>query len=121
MAEKKRPIRAAGCVLVVAAVVALMGTGCIRSMVRVTSDPGDARVFLNNVERGRTPVEMPIMWYWWYTIRVEKEGFDPFEKNERFYAPPWAVTPFDIIADTLPIPIKNTYKRHYVLKPKTTD
>jgi hypothetical protein len=121
MAEKKSPIRAAGFVLVVVSVVALMSTGCIRSMVRVTSDPSDARVFLNNVERGRTPIEMPIEWYWWYTIRVEKEGYEPLEKNERFYAPPWAVPPFDLIFDPLPIPIKNTYKRHYVMKPKRGD
>ena len=101
--------------------VAVLMTGCIRSMVRITTQPDDARVTMNYVERGYTPVEIPILWYWYYKIRVEKDGFEPIEVDERFKAPAWAVPPFDLLADALPIPIKNTYYKHYVLQPKKSD
>jgi len=101
--------------------LAVLSTGCIRSMVRVTSQPSDARVTINYNERGHTPIAVPILWYWYYKIRVEKEGFEPLEVDERFYAPPWAWPPLDLFFEALPIPIKNTYHRHYVLKPKQTD
>jgi len=121
MAAMRDSIRALGPLLAVLLVIGFAATGCIRSMVRVTSQPSDARVTINYVERGRTPIEMPILWYWYYKIRVEKDGYEALEADERFYAPPWAVPPFDLFAEALPIPIKNTYNRHYVLKPKQSD
>jgi len=121
MAQIKTPNRALASLFALILAVVFLSTGCIRSMVRVTSTPGDARVTINYNERGRTPIEVPILWYWYYKIRVEKEGYEPVEVDERFYAPPWAWPPFDIFFDALPIPIKNTYKRHYVLKPKQGD
>lgn len=113
--------RAATRVVALAGIVALaavFSTGCIRSMVRITSTPSGARVWVNYDERGRTPLEVPIIWYWYYKIRLEKEGYEPIEVDERFYAPPWAVPPIDLLAEALPIPIKNTYYRHYNLRPK---
>jgi len=121
MVEIESSKKALGLPLALMLVAALATTGCIRSIVRVTSQPSDARVTINYVERGRTPIEMPILWYWYYKIRVEKDGYEPMEVDERFYAPPWAVTPFDLLAEALPVPIKNTYHRHYVLKPKQSD
>jgi hypothetical protein len=121
MVESKSSTRTAGSLLALMLVVALAATGCIRSIVRVTSQPSDARVTVNYVERGRTPIEIPILWYWYYKIQVEKDNFELIEADERFYAPPWAVPPFDLLAEALPIPIKNTYHRHYVLKPKQGD
>jgi len=117
MREHKGSLPTLGLLVAWMCVVALAATGCIRSMVRVTSQPSDAKVTINNYERGHTPIEMPIEWYWYYQIRVEKEGCEPLEVSERFYAPPWAVFPFDLLAEALPVPIKNTYNRHYVLKP----
>jgi len=121
MAERKTSRRAVLRVILLSVCAMALATGCIRSMVRVTSQPSDARVFINDVERGRTPVEAPIIWYWWYKIRVEKEGYEVVEASERFKAPPWAWMPLDLFAEALPIPIKNTYHRHYSLKPKETE
>jgi hypothetical protein len=87
-------------------------------MVQITTEPSDAMVKMNYVERGYSPVEIPIIWYWYYKFEIEKDGYEPLEVDERFYAPPWAVTPIDLIFEAIPIPIKNTYRRHYVLKPK---
>lgn len=121
MSRSRTSIRAFGSLLALMLPVAFLATGCIRSMVRITSAPTDARVTINYVERGRTPIEVPIIWYWYYKIELEKDDYEPIEMDERFYAPPWAVPPFDLLAEAIPIPIKNTYYRHYNLKPKQSD
>lgn len=98
------------------------GTGCvggIRSAVHIDSTPPGATVTVNYVERGRTPIEIPILWYWYYKIEVEKEGYKKIEKDERFYAPFYAaIPPLDLLVEIIPIPIKNTYYRTYVLEPE---
>jgi len=121
MIKKKGAIATSAALLAGVFAAALTTTGCIRSIVRVNSEPSDARVTINYVERGRTPIEIPILWYWYYKIRVEKDGYEPVEVDERFYAPPWAVWPLDLLTEALPIPIKNTYRKDYVLKPKQGD
>jgi len=116
LARYQKKLRAGA--LLAALLPLAVSTGCIRTMVRITSDPSDAMVSVNYVERGRTPIEIPIIWYWYYEIKVEKEGYQPVEAHERFYAPPWAVPPLDLLAEAIPIPIKKTYYRHYILKPE---
>lgn len=99
--------------------VAMCGTGCIRTAVKITSSPTDATVKVNYVERGRTPIDIPIIWYWYYKVQVEKDGYRPIETDERFWAPFWAVPPLDLVAEALPFPLKKTYYRHYVMEPET--
>lgn len=101
--------------------VSLFSSGCIRTQVHITTDPSDAKVTVNYIERGYSPIEMPILWYWYYKIRIEKDGYEPIEADERFKAPPWAWWPLDLFAEIIPVPIKKTYVRHYVLKPKESD
>ena len=59
-------------------------SGCIRSRVIITSNPSDADVTFNRAYRGRTPIEIPIIWYWFYEVKLEKEGHEPLETQERF-------------------------------------
>ncbi|HUT25588.1 MAG TPA: PEGA domain-containing protein [Sumerlaeia bacterium] len=102
-----------------AAVLVLAATGCIRSRVLITSDPPDATVKFQNVERGETPITIPFIWYWYYDIALEREGYEPVQTTERFRSPPWFLFPLDFFAELAPIPIPDTRKRHYVLKPIT--
>ena len=107
------------------AAVVLVGAGCaggIRSVAHIDSQPSGAMVTVNYVERGRTPIDIPILWYWHYQIELEKEGYDKIVKDERFYAP-WyaAIPPFDLIVEAIPIPIRNTYRRSYTLTPKESE
>jgi len=44
---------------------ALAASGCIRSRIIVTSDPPGADVTMNGLHRGRTPIEIPFIWYWY--------------------------------------------------------
>ena len=99
-------------------VLLLTSTACIRSRVSITSDPPDAEVTFLGEDRGETPVTIPIIWYWRYPIVIEKEGFETVEAEEHFRTPPWFLFPLDFFAELLPIPIPDTHRRHYVLKPQ---
>lgn len=93
-------------------------SGCIRSRVIITSDPPGAEVKFNNVPRGRTPITIPFIWYWYYDVELEKEGYEKIVTKERFRAPVWFYIPFDFFMEALPFPIYDTKYRHYVLTPK---
>jgi hypothetical protein len=99
-------------------ILALLATcGCIRSRVRITSDPPGAAVKFQGVDRGETPVTIPFIWYWYYDIDVAKEGYQTAHAVERFKTPPWFYFPLDFFAELIPIPIPDTKTRHYALKP----
>ena len=93
-------------------------TGCIRKMATITSDPPCSKVWINGVYRGETPVEIPYNWNWYYDIRVEKEGFEPYCIRERFYAPAKHWVPFDLAAEVVPVNSNESQWRHYCLTPK---
>ncbi len=97
--------------------ILLLATACIRSRVVITSDPTGADVTFKSMPRGRTPVTIPIIWYWYYDINIEKPGYEPIVTTERFHAPVWFYMPLDLIMEAIPIPIYDTKKRHYVLVP----
>ncbi len=102
--------------LLIVASVAL--TGCIRKMATITSDPPAAKVWINGVYRGETPVEIPYNWNWYYDFRLEKEGYESFCMRERFYAPALHVVPFDLAAELAPVNSNEAQWRHYTLQPK---
>jgi hypothetical protein len=102
--------------LLAVAAVALSLTGCIRSRVAMTSEPSGAEVIWRGQYRGVTPIEIPIIWYWYYDYSVEKEGYVPIEKVERFRTPPWFLLPVDFFAEIIPFPFPDRRERHYVLE-----
>jgi len=90
--------------------------GCIRTRVIIDTTPPNAKVTFNDVYRGKSPIEIPFTYYWYYKVKVEKEGYKPIEKIERFYAPPWFYMPFDLFMEAIPFPIHDTHQRFYVLE-----
>jgi len=100
--------------------VLLALTGCIRSRFLATTEPPGATISFQRQIRGEAPIEIPFIWYWFYQVRVEKEGYKMIVKNEYFPAPPWFIMPLDLIAEMIPVPIHNTHRRHYVLEPIET-
>lgn len=108
--------------LFIAAVAALVITGCscggIRKIATITSDPPCAKVWMNGVYRGETPVEIPYNWNWYYDFRLEKAGYESYCIRERFYAPPQHWIPFDFVAELSPVRSPEPQWRHYVLTPK---
>lgn len=92
-------------------------TACIRSRVIIESEPPGATVKFHREVRGETPVTIPFIWYWYYEVELEKEGYEPVRTVERFRCPPWFIFPLDGIMELMPFPITDTRKRTYQLKP----
>lgn len=92
--------------------------GCIRRMATVTTDPPGADLYVNGVYRGKTPVEVPYDWNWFYDYRLEKKGYEALCVRERFYAPGKHVVPLDFGAQVAPVKSREAQWRHYVLKPE---
>lgn len=109
--------RAVGAIQIAAMLlIALSLTGCIRSRVMLSSEPSGAEVTWRGDYRGVTPIEIPIIWYWYYDYSLEKEGYVPIEKVERFRTPPWFLLPVDFFAEIIPFPFPDRRERHYVLE-----
>ncbi len=96
--------------------VSVILSGCIRTRVVINSDPPKAKVIFNDVYRGKTPIEIPIIYYWFYKIKIESEGYNSVEKIERFRAPIYFQIPFDLLMEAIPYPITKTYDRFYILE-----
>jgi len=95
--------------------------GCIRTRVIVSSDPMGADVSMNNVYRGKTPVEIPFTWYWYHNFELQKEGYERVTVQERFYSPVYFWPPLDAVAEALPFPLYDTKRRHYVMVVRSPD
>ena len=93
---------------------ALCLTGCIRQQVTITSDPPCAKVWINGVYRGETPVEVPYNWSWVYDVRVEKAGYETINARETFSAPQ-SIPPIDVVAEATPWRNRDCQWRHYCL------
>lgn len=96
-----------------------MSAGCIRSRVKIDSEPSGAEVIWRGQPYGATPITIPINWYWYYDIALEKPGYERLETIERFRTPPWLLMPMDLIMELIPVPITDTRRRHYVMTPLT--
>jgi hypothetical protein len=99
------------------ALLLLPATACIRSRVIIESEPPGATVKFHREVRGETPITIPFIWYWYYEVELEKEGYEPLRTVERFRTPPWFIFPLDGIMELMPFPITDTRKRTYQLKP----
>ena len=92
--------------------------GAIRKVATITSEPSGAGVWINGVYRGKTPVEIPYNWNWYYDFTLKKEGYQDYCIRERFYAPVRHKIPFDFFAEAIPVKSAEPQWRHYQLAPK---
>ncbi len=117
MKIRKGPATATLCILAICA----LASGCIRSRVIVTSEPPGADVTLNGLHRGRTPIEIPFIWYWYYDFELTEEGYEPLVARERFHAPVYAAfPPLDLLSEAAPVVFRDTRRRHYTLVSRAT-
>ncbi|MDK2972932.1 MAG: hypothetical protein PWP23_2687 [Candidatus Sumerlaeota bacterium] len=103
---------------VAAAGAVLLAAGCVRSKVVVTSDPPGADVSMNDVHLGRTPVETPFTWYWYYDFKAEKDGYETAIQRERFKAPIYLWMGPDLLMEMMPFPVRDTRYVHLNLAPR---
>ncbi len=101
----------------VLAVVAF--TGCVRRTIRITTEPPNALVFLNDQEVGRSEVSTDFLWYGDYDVVIRKEGYETLQTNW-VIKPPWYQTmPLDFFAEVLwPGYLHDVHANHYDLTPR---
>jgi hypothetical protein len=94
-------------------------SGCVERKFVIDSNPPGAKVFVNNVEIGTTPVDYPFLYYGTYNITLEMQGFQT-ETFQQRVAPPWyAYPPADFVTEhVIPSKIRDIRRLNYELKPQ---
>lgn len=67
----------------------------------MTSDPSGALVHLNDQEVGRTPVDVPFLFYGEYDVRLSKEGYKALWTSAKAKAPWWETIGPDLVAEAV--------------------
>ena len=93
-------------------------TGCVERRIRITSQPEGARVWLNDVELGATPVETAFTFYGDYDVRLELDGYERLHEMRKAKAPVHEWPGPDLIAAALPTRIENEIHWHFELEPE---
>jgi hypothetical protein len=94
-----------------------LAPGCVRRTISITTDPPNARVFLNDQEVGRSAVTTDFLWYGDYDVIIRKEGHKTLQTNWNIKSPWYQWIPFDFFAEVLwPGWIHDARAQHYVLE-----
>jgi hypothetical protein len=102
----------------VTALALLFVAGCVRRTISITTEPPDARVFLNDQEIGKSPVTTDFLWYGDYDVDIRKDGYETLQTNWKIDPPWYQVIPIDFFAEVLwPGQLHDYREQHYVLKP----
>lgn len=82
--------------LVSAAAVGLVSTGCVQRRMTIRSNPPGAQVYIDNQEIGRTPVSTDFIYYGRRDIRLVKDGYETLNVKQSIWAPwyEWPVVAF---------------------------
>lgn len=70
---------------------------------------------MNGVHLGKTPVEQPFTWYWYYDFEASKEGYDRSERRVRFRAPVHLWPGLDLLMEAMPFLVMDTKNVHFDL------
>ncbi len=102
----------------VALCVSMSGIACVRRTMIITTEPPNARVFLNDEEIGRSEVSTDFLWYGDYGVIIRKEGYETLQTHWLIEPPWYEVIPIDFLAEVLwPGRLHDVHKRHFELKP----
>jgi len=107
--------------LLIAAIGLLIFPGAIRKVATITSEPSGAKVWINGKYRGKTPVEIPYNWNWYYDFTLKMDGYQDFCIRERFYAPARHWIPLDFFVEVAPVRSEEPQWRHYKMTPKVEE
>jgi len=101
----------------VPACLVLFVPGCVEQTMTIQSDPPGALVYMNDQELGRTPLTKDFTWYGDYDVQVRMEGYETLKTHQMIIAPAWNWVPFDLVANLLPMNVKDHRDLKYTLKP----
>jgi hypothetical protein len=114
----RNPGRLAGLVLL-ASLVSLAHTGCVRRRMTVRSNPSGALVYVDNQEIGVTPVSAPFTYYGTRTIQIFADGYEPLTVKQPFPAPWYEVPPLDFFFENIwPREIRDERVVNFDLQPQ---
>jgi hypothetical protein len=103
-----------GCIALVFA-----GTsGCVERILTVQTNPPGALVTLNGQEMGRTPVQRDFTWYGTYDVVIRREGYYTLKKKQMVFPVYYQWIPLDLVAELLPLPLKDHKTLWYTLTPQ---
>ncbi len=98
--------------------VATLSSGCVERLIKVTSNPPGAVVWLNDQEIGSTPVTVPFTWYGNYSVSLRKDGYQPVLTACRPPVPVYQWPVFDFFSEcVLPVNFVDEHEWHYDLEP----
>ncbi|MEZ6242629.1 MAG: PEGA domain-containing protein [Phycisphaerales bacterium] len=98
--------------------LALSLGGCIERTIRVTTEPPGARVWINDVEVGRSPVETAFTFYGDYDIQLQLDGYEPVQTCRHAAAPVHEWPGIDLVAEAIPHRFQNRIEWHFELQPE---
>ena len=88
--------------------------GCVRRTLTITTDPPNARVYLNDEEVGRSEVTTDFLWYGDYRVTLRKQGYQTLERNWQVDPPWFELVPLDFFAEVLwPGQLHDKHERHF--------
>jgi len=95
--------------------------GCVERRFIITSDPTEARVFLNDVDVGTTPCEVDFTYFGTYDVRVKKPGYEPLITKAEAKAPFHEWPGIDLVAMAIPAKKSTIIEWHFTLEPASED
>lgn len=95
--------------------------GCVERRIMITSEPTDALVYLNDLEVGRTPLEVDFTYFGVYDIRIRKEGYEPLVTSREAEAPFYEWPGVDLVALAIPVRKQTIIRWHFELEPELHD
>lgn len=94
--------------------------GCMQRSLDITSEPAGATVYLNDVEVGRTPLEVGFTYYGEYDVLLVKDGYEPLRTREDAVVPIYEHPPLDLAAEAMPWGVRTRVPWHFVMTPLPT-
>lgn len=74
-------------------------TGCVEREIKITTNPSDAEVCLNQEQIGPSPVSVHFNWYGVYHVKVSKPGYQTINVQKELKRPAADYFPLDLFAD----------------------
>lgn len=76
--------------------------GCAERRLAISSEPPGATVWVNDVEVGRTPVEVNFTHFGVYDVRLRLDGYEPIVTSAEAEAPWYEFVGADLVTEAVP-------------------
>ncbi len=121
MNNYKRNGAGVGALWVALVFTVMVACGCVRRTMTITTEPPNARVYLNDHEIGVSEVTTDFTWYGDYDVVIRKEGYETLQSNWKIDPPWYQWIPIDFFTEVLwPGEFHDQRSRNFVLLTATT-